>query len=171
MAAKADPEAAAAAAGEHDDELDTSGVPLGWRECPPMGRPIERFIPMKVPLSARFEPFIPEEQRFTIDQAVHMAKQLVAGRTYEVMVMPPEGAVGPDGQPLPPEPQLQAIPMEVALVIDLTKGARYYDPSRWLELGVRYIKVGAHAGAAGYYWLLLCDERVACLSGELRLGT
>lgn len=31
-----------------DDELDPLGMPKGWRQCPRMGIPIDRFIPMKV---------------------------------------------------------------------------------------------------------------------------
>lgn len=33
-----------------DDELDAIGIPTGWRQCPRMGQPIDRFIPMKVSL-------------------------------------------------------------------------------------------------------------------------
>lgn len=29
-----------------DDELDDVGIPKGWRECPSMGQPVDRFIPM-----------------------------------------------------------------------------------------------------------------------------
>lgn len=31
---------------EIDEELDDKGIPTGWRECPPMGDPVDRFIPM-----------------------------------------------------------------------------------------------------------------------------
>ncbi len=31
-----------------DDELDNIGIPKGWRQCPRIGQPIDRFIPMKV---------------------------------------------------------------------------------------------------------------------------
>ena len=44
------PQGQPAAAGGHeelDEELDDAGIPTGWRECPAMGRPIDRFIPMK----------------------------------------------------------------------------------------------------------------------------
>ena len=58
-----------------DDEVDDMGIPRGWRECPAMGRPIERFIPMKVPLGARFDSHIAPEHRFTIDDAVAQARR------------------------------------------------------------------------------------------------
>ncbi|EFN54818.1 hypothetical protein CHLNCDRAFT_24090 [Chlorella variabilis] len=54
------------------------GIPRGWRECPAMGRPIERFIPMKVPLGARFDSHIAPEHRFTIDDAVAQARKVPA---------------------------------------------------------------------------------------------
>ena len=68
--------------GEPDDELDDMGVPRGWRECPPMGRPIERFLPMKVPLGAHFDRVIAPEHRFHIDAALEAAHAALAGLTY-----------------------------------------------------------------------------------------
>lgn len=33
---------------QQDEELDAIGIPTGWRQCPRMGHPVDRFIPMKV---------------------------------------------------------------------------------------------------------------------------
>lgn len=43
-----DDPAAKAVYEEQDEEVDDVGIPAGWRECPAMGKPVDRFIPFKV---------------------------------------------------------------------------------------------------------------------------
>ena len=31
-----------------DEELEDHGIPSGWRQCPPQGKSLSRFIPSKV---------------------------------------------------------------------------------------------------------------------------
>ncbi|KAL4857277.1 mRNA-capping enzyme [Chlorella vulgaris] len=126
---------AAAAPEPADDELDDMGIPRGWRECPAMGRPIERFIPMKVPLGARFDNFIAPEHRFNIESAVELVKQRVAGLFMEQLAPPAEDApLGPNCEP--PPPQRIQVPLVVGLVIDLTNSSRYYDARQWQQHGI-----------------------------------
>ena len=74
-----------------DEELDASGMPAGWLACPKMGKPVWRFIPMKVPLGAAFNSRIADpKDRFSIEDAVDMAKGLLRGATMQV--------TGADGQ-------------------------------------------------------------------------
>ena len=103
-----------------DEELDTSGIPVGWRQCPRMGAPVWRLIPMKVPLDSKFDRHVAPEDRFTVDQAKAMADAMLAG-----LPPPPEGAPA----------------ASCSLVIDLTNSGRYYDVRRWQELGVHHVKV------------------------------
>ncbi|GAB4819049.1 hypothetical protein N2152v2_006095 [Parachlorella kessleri] len=101
-----------------DDELDQMGIPKGWRECPRIGKPIERFVPIKVPLGARYDKVIEPGDRFTPRQAKELADAAVQGLKF------------------------QDFPANVGMVIDLTMSRRYYDPQLWGELNVRYCKVG-----------------------------
>ncbi|PSC72146.1 mRNA-capping enzyme isoform X1 [Micractinium conductrix] len=131
-----------AAAGGHeelDEELDDAGIPTGWRECPAMGRPIDRFIPMKVPLGARFDPFIEPRHRFTINDAVAAAAQAVHGITYEAYV-PLQENDEPDPA-APPGMKRGRVQAVVGMVIDLTNSSRYYNPNDWMEHGIKYIKI------------------------------
>ena len=78
-----------------DEEIDTMGIPVGWRECPAMGKPIFRFIPMKVPLGPHFDK-IAENDRFTVQDAMLMAKSMLKDVYVDVPVeedpsKPPEG--------------------------------------------------------------------------------
>lgn len=114
-----------------------------------MGRPIERFIPMKVPLGARFDSHIAPEHRFTIDDAVAQARKVVGAMTLDVMLPPPPDAQpGPEGQP--PAPKRSKVPAVLGLVIDLTNSSRYYDARQWHERGVQYIKASGGVAAAGW---------------------
>lgn len=132
--------------GEPDDELDDMGVPRGWRECPPMGRPIERFLPMKVPLGAHFDRVIAPEHRFHVDAALEAAHAALAGLTYPLPQLDEAGrpVVDAQGRPL----RVDVAP-HLGLVIDLTRSSRYYDKQLWLERGVKYVKVGQGRGWQG----------------------
>jgi hypothetical protein len=108
-----------------------------------MGRLVERLIPMKVPLGARFDSHIAAEHRFNIDDAVAMARRAVKYVKFEAVVQPgPDEAAGPGGQP--PAPRRVELPAEVALVIDLTNSSRYYDAQQWMHHGIQYIKASCN---------------------------
>lgn len=97
-----------------------------------MGRPVDRFLPLKVPLGARFDGAITPEHRFNIDAALAAAYQAVAGMEME------KASVDDQGNPV-----LKRVPVVLGMVVDLTRSTRYYDPKQWLEAGVKYVKVGA----------------------------
>lgn len=121
---------------ELDEELDDAGIPAGWRECPPMGLPVDRFIPMKVPLGARYDRFVAEEYRFTIEMAIEKALRRMQGRSFPVNP-PPDAPLGPDGNP----PGVTHVPACLGLVIDLTNSSRYYDADGWQRQGIKYVKI------------------------------
>lgn len=97
-----------------------------------MGRPIFRFIPMKVPLGAHFEKVVLAKDRFTADDAMIMAKAKVNGISFDVP--------GPlkDGET---EPQVENRPAIVNMVIDLTNSSRYYNKETFEKAGYHYVKV------------------------------
>ena len=98
-----------------------------------MGTPVDRFVPMKVPLGARFDGVIAPQHRFSVKAALDAANALVAGMTMRV------GGVAAAEPGSREEPQ--RVPAFVGVVFDLTKSSRYYDAAQWRELGVQYIKV------------------------------
>lgn len=112
-----------------------------------MGRLVDRLIPMKVPLGARFDSHIAPEHRFNISDAVAMARHAVEGVRFEGVV--PHESEEPGQPPVPRRVELAA---EVALVIDLTNSSRYYDAQQWMKHGLQYIKASGRgccaAGAA-----------------------
>lgn len=110
-----------------DDELDSIGIPTGWRQCPPLGQPLDRFIPIKVPLGARFDHVIKPLDRFTPAKAKEMAENLIRGQKVSVNL-------APGGEP-------QDIPKYVGLVVDLTNSSRYYDSGLWQQLNLEYSKI------------------------------
>lgn len=110
-----------------DEELDASGMPAGWLACPKMGKPVWRFIPMKVPLGAAFNGLITDPRdRFSVEDAVDMVKEMLRGATMQV--------AGADGQ-------LTNIPAECNMVIDLTNSNRYYRRETWEDLGFYHLKI------------------------------
>ncbi len=109
---------------------------MGWRECPKMGRPIFRFIPMKVPLGAQFDGVLDPKDRFPIDEAITMAQAKVAGITFDLPA-PPEK----EGE----EPKIETRPARVNMVIDLTNSSRYYRRENFEDAGYTHVKVGETA--------------------------
>jgi mRNA-capping enzyme len=109
--------------GEADDDVDCFGLPLGWRECPPLGTPVWRFIPMKTPLLDHYLTGADAAAaRFSVDDAKRGVDALLAGVTVPVS----------GGAP---------VPATCALVVDLTNSRRYCRAERWAELGVRWVKI------------------------------
>lgn len=127
---------------KQDDELDDFGIPRGWRECPCVGRPVDRFVPLKVPLGARFDAHIAPEQRFSIDAALEAAHAALVKANY--LIDTGEVERNEAGQPLADEngrtKRVRVVP-PIKLVIDLTRSSRYYDPQNWLDRGVKYVKI------------------------------
>jgi hypothetical protein len=97
-----------------------------------MGRPIFRFIPMKVPLGARFNPVLLPKDRFTVEDAMRMAQETVNGITFDVPGPPNPGES---------EPQVDKVPATVNMVVDLTNSSRYYNLETFEKAGYRYVKV------------------------------
>jgi mRNA-capping enzyme len=115
-----------------DEELDASGMPTGWVSCPKMATaPVWRFIPMKVPLGAAFNNLIPDpKDRFTVEDAIGMAKGLLANVKVPVVEM------SPDGRPV------QILKdAECTMVIDLTNSNRYYRRQTWEDNGFYHLKI------------------------------
>jgi hypothetical protein len=128
-------QALAAETGLHDqadEEIDRLGIPVGWRECPMMGRPIFRFIPMKVPLGAHFDKVLVPKDRFTVDDAINMAQAKVNGIVIDVPA-PPENEES--------EPTIERRPAIVNMVIDLTNSSRYYRKENFEADGFIHVKV------------------------------
>lgn len=92
--------------------------------------------PPQVPLGARFDRYIDAPLRFNIDMAAEKARQLVANRTFETMVLDPK-----TGRLVPGK-----VPAHVGMVIDLTNSTRYYDAEQWIRQGIKYIKASQLAG-------------------------
>ena len=80
----------------------------------------------QVPLGARYDAVLALEHRFSPTDAKREADALLA-------TLVPTGGGGR---------REEGGPRRANLVVDLTNSGRYYDPKTWLELGVRYIKVG-----------------------------
>ena len=97
-----------------------------------MGNPIFRFIPMKVPLAPRFDTIVKPEDRFTVEDAMKMAKEKIAGIT---MKLP-----GPDDEKTG-APTTVDVPAICNLVIDLTNSSRYYRRETFEEEGFFHAKV------------------------------
>lgn len=108
------------------------GIPVGWRECPKMGRPIFRFIPMKVPLGPQFDLVLEEKDRFTIDDAMKMAQAKVNGIEIDIPVPPKDEDS---------EPTVEHRPAAVNMVIDLTNSSRYYRKENFEQAGYIHVKV------------------------------
>ena len=111
-----------------DEELDRSGIPVGWAECPSMGQPIFRFIPMKVPLAPRFDDSIPKGSQFSVEDAIREANALVekedAPRRLKMEVA-----------------KEAFTPSVCNLVIDLTNSSNYYRMDAFIEQGLMHVKV------------------------------
>lgn len=123
-----------------DEELDISGIPVGWRQCPRLGTPIWRLIPMKVPLDSKFNDHIAQEDRFSVKDAHRMVTDMLQQMKAPTM---------PDGTALQPS---------CKLVIDLTNSSRYYDAAAWHDLGVHHVKVG---GFTSHAWpTLACTANI-----------
>ena len=101
---------------EPDEEEDELRLPLGWRQTPRIAcKAIDHFIPIKVPLDSSYDKYIALEDRWSVEDAYNAALALL---------------------PPPPNP-----PGNVRMIVDLSKSSRYYDASKWLKLGVQYVKV------------------------------
>ncbi len=92
--------------------------------------------PPQVPLGARFDRYIDAPLRFNIDMAAEKARQLVANRTFETMVLDPK-----TGRLVPGK-----VPAHVGMVIDLTNSTRYYDAEQWIRQNIKYIKASQLEG-------------------------
>ena len=133
-----------------------------------MGAPVDRFLPMKVPLGARYDSHITPEQRFSVDAALAAAAERVRGLAFDVAAPDEEGQV-----------RRMTLPAHLGLVIDLTRSSRYYDTKRWLEAGVKYVKVGLSAGGPGEVacWGAACrgagqpQRGLGSRGGEERFGS
>lgn len=110
-----------------DEELDASGMPAGWLSCPKMGDPLWRFIPMKVPLGAAFNPLIPDpKDRFNVEDAIDMVKKKL--ENIRVPMMDQNG-------------EQTAVPAQCSMVIDLTNSNRYYRRQTWEDHGYYHLKI------------------------------
>lgn len=110
-----------------DEELDSSGMPAGWIACPKMGKPIWRFIPMKVPLGAAFNSLIPNpEDRFNVEDAIQEARRIL--QDVKIPMVDQNGV------------QVQ-VPAQCSMVIDLTNSNRYYRRQAWEDAGFYHLKI------------------------------
>lgn len=116
-----------------DEELDTLGMPVGWRSCPALGRPIWRFIPSKVPLGPHFNSAIPESDRYTVQDAVKAVENILKGVEVDVLVGPPSQQH--------PQGQREKKPAVCRMVIDLTNSSRYYRRETFEDLGYVHVKI------------------------------
>jgi mRNA-capping enzyme len=83
-----------------------------------MGKPIFRFIPMKVPLGPSFNSAVDPHDRFTVQDAKRMAKAKLQGIVFDEPVVNKE-----TGEPTG---EVIKVPAVADMVIDLTNSKRYY---------------------------------------------
>ena len=122
-----------------DEEIDTSGMPLGWTKCPKISEPVYRLIPMKTPLGPEFDKFITDtSDRFSVKDAVYLVQKMLHSK--KIPVPAHMGMVDTLGHEIPPGTPVE-IPAHCNLVIDLTNSKRYYRIDNWRDLGIRHVKI------------------------------
>lgn len=62
-----------------DEEIDSHGVPDGWVDCPPCSKALHGIVAVKVPLSGKFDAFIPPDHRFSTEMAGRAAVEALDG--------------------------------------------------------------------------------------------
>lgn len=108
-------------------------MPVGWRSCPALGRPIWRFIPSKVPLGPHFNSVVPESDRYTVQDAVVAVENILKGVEIDVLTGPPTQEH--------PHGQREKKPAVCRMVIDLTNSSRYYRRETFEDLGYCHVKI------------------------------
>jgi len=83
---------------------------------------------MKVPLGPEFDKHIEPEDRFTVQDAMKMAHDMLKG--VPVRVPDPESAEG-----------FKEMPAECSMVIDLTNSSRYYRRETFEDAKFKHVKV------------------------------